>query len=286
MRHPNQLFAGQQGIALIAVLWVVAALGIMVVGMIHVVKGETRLAAQLQRTTLDSGIADAAIRLALQQTLLVNKKEFKAIEATTVQVFDRAVQVEFIPLNGLINLNHAPIALLADAFQYAAGLPKEQATALAQAIELERQKRNAKGEAAKMHSTEDLLRIPGIDYDLAAQVMPLFTTDLEDTQRVNPLAAPLAVLTVLAQGNAGLAQQIFQTRSERGDTTDTTQLNGNHLQIASTGQIAVRATLSSGDNTAVVRVWRLALSGDSHGLPWRVLGQDPPFQISTSSTPP
>jgi general secretion pathway protein K len=137
-----------------------------------------------------------------------------------------------------------------------------------------------------MHSTEDLLRIPGIDYDLAALVMPLFTTDLEDTQRVNPLAAPLAVLTVLAQGNEGLAQQIFQTRSERGDTTDTTQLNGNHLQIASTGQIAVRATLSSGDNTAVVRVWRLALSGDSHGLPWRVLGQDPPFQISTSSTPP
>jgi general secretion pathway protein K len=286
MRHPNQQVSRQQGIALIAVLWVVAALGIMVVGMIHVVKGETRLAAQLQRTTLDSGIADAAIRLALQQTLLANKKEFKTIEATTVQVFDRTVQVEFIPLNGLISLNHAPIALLADAFQYAAGLPKEQATALAQAVDLERQKRNAKGEAAKMHSTEDLLRIPGIDYDLTALVMPLFTTDLEDTQRVNPLAAPLAVLTVLAQGNAGLAQQIFQTRSERGDTTDTTQLNGNHLQISSTGQIAVRATLSSGDNTAVVRVWRLALSGDSHGLPWRVLGQDPPFQISTSSTPP
>lgn len=286
MGHPKKQDLRQQGIALIAVLWVVAALGIMVVGMIHVVKGETRFAAQLQRTTLDGGIADAAIRLALQQTLLNNKKEFKTIETTTVQVFDRTVQVDFIPLNGLINLNQAPIALLADAFQYAAGLPKEQATALAQAIDQERQKRNAKGEVAKMHSTEDLLRIPGIDYDLAAQVMPLFTTDLEDTQRVNPLAAPLAVLNVLAQGNAGLAQQVFQTRTERGDTTDTTQLNGNHLQISSTGQIAARATLSSGDNMAVVRVWRLALSGDSHGLPWRVLGQDAPFQVSTSSTPP
>lgn len=274
----------QSGIALIAVLWVVAALGIMVVGMMHVVKSEIRLASQLQRAALDSGLADAAIRVALQQTLQVNKKQFNSIESAVIPVLGREVQVDFIPLNGLINLNRAPVDLLTDAFKYGAGLPQDQAAAIAQGIELERKKTNTKGEAAKLHGVEDLLRIAGMDYDIYARVSGIFTTDLEDTQRVNPLAAPLAVLNVLAQGKEGLAQQVLMNRSERGDTTDTTQLSGNHVQIASTGFIAARATVSSGDNTAVVRVWRLSLSGDAYGLPWRVLGKDAPFQ--TNGQPP
>lgn len=275
----------QHGIALIAVLWVVAALGIMVVGMMHVVKGEIRLASQLQRAVMDSGLADAAIRVALQKTLQANVKQFKSFQSTVVTVFDREVQVDFIPLNGMINLNSAPISLLTDAFKYAAGLPEEQATALAQGIELERKKPNTKGEAAKLHGVEDLLRISGMDYSTYAQVKSIFTTDLEDTQRVNPLAATWEVLNVLAQGKEGLAQQVLQTRLERGDATDTTQLNGNHAQIASTDFITARATVSSGDNTAVVRVWRLSLSGDAYGLPWRVLGKDAPFQTNGQSLP-
>ena len=280
----SQPSSNQRGIALIAVLWVVAALGIMVVGMMHVVKSEIRLASQLQRAALDSGLADAAIRVALQQTLQANKKEFKSIESSVIPVLGREVQVDFIPLNGLITLNHAPVDLMTDAFKFGAGLSQEQAAAIAQGIELERKKPNTKGEAAKLHGVEDLLRIVGMDYDIYARVSGIFTTDLEDTQRVNPLAAPLAVLNVLAQGKEGLAQQVLMNRTERGDTTDTTQLSGNHVQIASTGFIAARATVSSGDNTAVVRVWRLSLSGDAYGLPWRVLGKDAPFQ--TNGQPP
>ena len=275
----------QKGIALIAVLWVVAALGLMVVGMIHVVKGEIRMASQLQRATVDSGIADGAIRLALQQTLQANKKEFKFVQSSTLDLFGRSVQVDLIPLNGLVNLNAASVGLLTDVFKFAAGLPPEQANAIAQAIEQERKKPNSKGEPAKLHGVEDLLRIPGIDYDIYAQVQTVFTVDLEDNARVNPLAAPLAVLHVLAQGKEGLAQQVFQNRLERGETTDTTQLSGEYTQISATPLIMARASVSSGDNTAIVRVWRLSLSGDSYGLPWRVLGKDAPFQISAQPPP-
>lgn len=275
----------QQGIALIAVLWVVAALGLMVVGMIHVVKGEIRIASQLQRATLDAGVADAAIRMVLQQTLQANRKEFKTIQSTSVEVFGRSVQVDFIPLNGMINLNHAPISLLSQVFKISAGLAEGQATAIAQAIDQERKKPNPKGEPAKMHSVEDLLRIPGIDYDIYARVHSVFTVDMDDTQKVNPLAAPLAVLTVLAQGNEGIAQQIIQNRVAQGETTDTTRLSGEHTQISGSPIITARAIVSSGDNTQVARSWRLSLSGDAYGLPWRVLGKDAPFQINAQNSP-
>jgi general secretion pathway protein K len=275
----------QQGIALIAVLWVVAALGLMVTGMMHVVKGEIRLANQLQRTTLDTGVADAAIRLTLQQSLQANQKEFRAIQTSFLNLFGRTIQVDIVPLNGLINLNAADTSLLAAAFQYAGRLPEGQAKAIAQAIDMERKKPNAKGEPARLHAVEDLLRLPEISYDTYAMVQDVFSTDLEDTQKVNPLAAPPSVLRILAQGQDNLAQQVLQARVLGGLTTDTSRLDGQHTQITATPIVHVRATVSSGDNTAIVRSWHLALSRDAHGLPWRVLGKQAPTQISRPTAP-
>jgi general secretion pathway protein K len=280
---PNHL--RQQGIALIAVLWVVAALGLMVTGMMHVVKGEIRLANQLQRTTLDTGVADAAIRWTLQQSLQANQKEFRAIQTSFLNLFGRTIQVDIVPLNGLINLNAADTSLLSAAFQHAARLPEGQAKTIAQAIDMERRKPNAKGEAARLHAVEDLLRLPEINYDIYAMVQDVFSTDLEDTQKVNPLAAPLSVLRILAQGQDNLAQQVQQSRVLGGLTTDTRRLEGQHTQITATPIVHVRATVSSGDNTAIVRSWHLALSRDAHGLPWRVLGKLAPTQISRQTAP-
>lgn len=275
----------QKGIALIAVLWVVAALGLMVVGMIHVVKNEIRLASQLQRATLDTGIADGAIRLVLQQTLQANQKEFRAIQSTLIELFDRTVQVDIVPLNGLINLNKADTTLLAAAFQHAAQMSEGRANAIAQAIDDERKKPNAKGEAAQMHAIEDLLRLPDIDYDTYARVKDVFTVDLDTATKVNPLAAPLGVLRILAQGQDAIAQQVLLARQQGTTTTDTTRLDGQHTDISASPIVQIRATISSGDNTAIVRSWHLALSRDEHGLPWRVLGKQAPTRISIQPTP-
>lgn len=270
----------QQGIALIAVLWVVAALGLMVTGLIHVVKGETRITSQLQRTALDTGIADGAIRLALQQSLQAGKKEFRSIQAAQFQLFDRQVQVEIVPLNGLINLNKADTALLTAAFQHAGQLPQDQANALAQAVDQERKRPNAKGEASQLHAVEDLMRLPQMNFDTYNRVKDVFSVDLENTDKVNPLAAPLGVLRILAQGQDSLALSVLQARQQGGETTDTTQLNGQFVGNNGTSSLLVRAIVGSGDNTAIVRAWRVVLGSDSRGLPWRVIGKDAPSQIT------
>ena len=66
-RCPNRtLQSKKQGIALLAVLWMVAALSIMLAGLQQVVRGEVRIAGQVRTNAVSTGIADAAILLTLQ----------------------------------------------------------------------------------------------------------------------------------------------------------------------------------------------------------------------------
>ncbi len=267
----------QQGIALIAVLWLVSALGIMVVGMMYVMRGEIRMASQTQRATLDTGIADAAIRLTLQQLQLANTKAFKAVQSFPVEVFGRSVQVDVIPLNGFISLNDAPPPLLAAAFQFGAGLPPELALPLANAIDQERKKPTPKSTPNKFQSVEDLLRIPGITYGIFAQTQDLFTVDINNSPLVNPLAASPRVLAVLGGGDPAKAEQVMAARVGKGEGADTTGLQ--FVQNNATTYVLLKATLQNSDNRPLVRVWRVDLQAKAYGLPWRMLGADAPVHF-------
>lgn len=264
----------QQGIALIAVLWLVSALGIMVSGMVYVMRGEIRIAGQSQRATLDTGIADAAIRLTLQQLQLANTKSYKTVQSYPVEVFGRSAQVDLIPLNGFISLNDAPPALIASAFQFGAGVPADVALQLGNAIDQERKKPTPKGAPAKLQSVEDLLRIPGISYGIFAQTQDLFTVDINNSPLVNPLAAPPRVLAVLGGGDPAKAEQVLGARQGKGEGADTTGLH--FVQNNATSYVLLRATLQTSDNRPLVRVWRVDLQAKAYGLPWRMLGADAP----------
>ena len=273
---PNKRFNRQKGIALIAVLWLVSALGIMVTGMIYVVRGEIRLAQQTQRATLDAGIADAAIRLTLQQ-LQQSNKTFKATQSFPVEVFGRNVQVDLTPLNGFISLNDAPPPLLAAAFQFGAGVQADAAMQLATAIDQERTKPTPRGTPSKLQSVEDLLRIPGISYGIFAQTQDLFTVDISNSPLVNPLAASSRVLAILAGADPAKAQQVEGARAGKGDSADTTGLN--FVQNIGTSFVLLKATVQNSDNRPIVRVWRVDLATKAYGLPWRMLGADAPIQL-------
>ena len=274
---PAKQKAKQQGIALIAVLWLVSALGIMLVGMMYVMRGEIRIASQTQRATLDTGIADAAIRLTLQQLQQANSKSFKAVQSFPVEVFGRSVQVDVIPLNGFISLNDAPLPLLAAAFQFGAGVPAESAQPLANAIDQERKKPTPKGTPNKFQSVEDLLRIPGITYGIFAQTQDLFTVDISNSPFVNPLAASSRVLAVLGGGDPAKAEQVMAARVGKGEGADTTGLQ--FVQNNATSYVMLKATLQNSDNRPLVRVWRVDLQAKAYGLPWRMLGAEAPVHL-------
>jgi len=100
-----------RGLALIAVLWLVAALSIIVAGLLQSVRTEARLGTQLQDVALASASGEAAMQLALQ-SLLAAGKPLDRLADVNMPWMDQSIAVRIMPLNGYIDLNAAPPSCL------------------------------------------------------------------------------------------------------------------------------------------------------------------------------
>ena len=262
-QHPH-------GLALVAVLWLIAALSIIVAGLLQSVRTEARLGAQWQADAQAGAAAEAVMQLALQSLVAAGKP----IDHLTTGQFtwqDQAIAVQAMPLNGYIDLNAAPPELLAQMFQTAAGVAPEQANALAQAVLRERTQPGASGVPPGFEAVEDLLRVPGIDYPLYARVAPLLTADLmAGSGRVNPLAAPPSVLRVLA-GGGDAATQYAAARAAGDAAASAPGMNTAWLDTAPARVLELQALVPLADGARIRVVRRYSLAAQRlDGLPWRV----------------
>lgn len=265
----------EHGVVLLAVLWLVAALSLMLGGLQQVVRSEILTAGQSRKSVISNGLADAAIRLTLQKLAIDKNKPVKSIQTQIVSVWGNEIKVEVTPLNGLIDLNNASISLLADTFEYGGEVSKERAQGLATAVIEARDKKSATGVAARFHAVEDLLGLAGFDYKVYAKIKNLLTADLVGSGRVNPLAASRGTLAILTKGDPARAQQLLEARLANAESMDTTPLTATHIEMAPTSFLLIRATTVTPDSTSLVRNWRVDMSAPAFGLPWRVLGVDP-----------
>ena len=259
----------QQGMVLIAVLWMVAALGILVTGMTRSVREEARTLTLARQSVEGTALGDAAIQLVLQE--MVSKPGNAVAGLVQVQKVYQGVsmEVQVVPLNGLIDLNSAPEPLLNSLYLVAGGLTAERASLLAQSTVQARQQRDARGAQKRFEAPEDLLQIQGIDFPLYARLSGLVTADLSGTGKVSPLAAPLGVLTVLAAGNTEVADRIAQSRLAGVAAVDTTALDAAFVQNTSVRRFRVQARVPLADGTwlSVSRSVDLDARGRA-GLPW------------------
>lgn len=267
----RRMLRRHQGVALLAVLWLVAALSVMLNGLLHVVRNEATIAGQSRKIIIDQGHADAAIRLVLRDLLQSNSKSIKFIQTRTVPVFGSNVIVELTPLNGLIDLNSASSSLLADVFEFGGGLRAEEAQRLANAAIQIRDRKSPEGVPERFHAAEDLLRIQGLDYYVYAKIKNLIVTDIISQGRVNPFAAPEGILLVLFKGNRARAQQLIESRSSNPEFMDITSLTASSIDRAPTSYLELSANTSTVGHVGIVRSWRVDISSPAHGLPWRVL---------------
>ena len=226
---------------LIAVLWMVAALGILVAGMTRSVREEARILILTRQSIEGMALGDAAIQLVLQEMVSQPANAPAGLVQIPTVYRGVSIEVQVLPLNGLIDLNSAPEALLASLYAVAGGLPAASASTLAQATVQARQQRDSRGGQKRFEAPEDLLQIQGVDYPLYARLSGLVTADLSGAGKVNPLAAPLGVLTVLASGNAEVAAHITQGRSTGAAAIDTTALEAAFVQNTSVRRFRLQA---------------------------------------------
>jgi general secretion pathway protein K len=267
----------QHGMALVAVLWIVAALGILVTGMVQAQRGEIRLVSSTRQTVQAGALGSAAVQLVLQdmasRTTPVNR-----MARTEVSFAGTAMTVEVTPLNGLIDINRAPAALLAALLAVAGELDAERAGALAQAIVASRQPSgNAPG--PRFEAVEDLLQLPGVDFPLYVRLSRLITTDSMGSGRVNPMAAPEAVLRVLSEGDAGRAARIAAARDAGETGVDTTGLTAQFLDTAPAlrFRLVARVPLADGRHLLSSRMVETGRVGRD-GVSWRIFHAEDLFE--------
>lgn len=273
--HP--VTKSQRGYVLLAVLWLIAALSLMVASMIQDVRLEVRQAALAKRSLEANALGTAAIRLVVSGMVGDAKKLPTGILRKPVTVFGSVVGIEIVPLNGLIDLNNASPALLADMFRFGGEVPADPAADLAAKVVAYREAKDTLGRPRKFHGVEDLLRVGGVDHALYAKLEKSLTTSISGSGLVNALAAPETVLAILAKGDLTRARQLVFARLSSPESLDTSTLTAAHIENVPTTYLEIRALGPEVDQMAYAVVWQVDLGVPAYGLPWQT--------ISTKSYP-
>jgi general secretion pathway protein K len=260
-------FPARRGVALIAVLWIVAALTVLVTGVVQAQRSELRLAGAERASLVGEAAGQAAIHVVLQR-LVGGAPRVDRLTRTAVRYDERDVVVEVMPLTGLVDLNRAPVPLLTAWLIHAGGLDEPRAREVADALVA----RRTAGSDALLDAPEELLTLPGVDVDLFARLAPFVTTDSRGGGRLNPLAAPFDVLLFLAGGNAAVAQRIADDRDAGVPAIDTTRLEGAFIDatVSSRYRFTARVPMPDGAVVLVVRDVDVTAPPSSRA-PWQTL---------------
>ena len=269
--------------ALIAVLWIVAALSVMVIGLSGSVRQQIRIAGAQRDQVSGQAVAEAAMALALQ-TMAASQERAAGVVNVQVSYGGQTIDLDIAPLDGLISLNGANVPLLAALLQTGGGLDTGRAQALAAEIVAWRDTRPevdptspgaASVQARRFEAPEDLLLVPGIDYTLYARIAPLVTAELSGGGQVNPLAAPPGVLAVLAQGNAGQVAAFLRQRDAGQPGADVSALRADFTGVSGTELYRLQARVPL-DQGRILLLTRDVALGALYGrtAPWRILRTD------------
>lgn len=292
MKLPVRRGRRPRGIALVAVLWMTAALAILVSSLVFGVRVDTRLAAGNLDALRATAILDGALRLAAAEIAATPELPPTPIRLRYA-VAGVEVDVDVTRASGFIHLNSAPESLLADLFRHAGGLPEQESARLAERIvrwrsspQDEYRSREEPAAASADGFTypprhepllrpEDAGQIPGLPRDVYDSIRDLVTTAGSGGDgSVNPFVAPPNVLHVLADGDAALVQRVLNLRQDApGSAPEAASLGLRHAGNETPREFRMRAAVADGRWNRVAWV-SLDAGGPARGgarLPWRWL---------------
>lgn len=273
-----------RGMALLAVLWIVAALSVIAVGLTRSLRDETRAAVLARQQVQALALGDAAIQIALQ-AFVARREPLRRVTTADVVFQGVSMQVRLMALNGLVDLNTASQPLLQRLFAVAGEVAPETADRLAQALVQWRQQRDPGGAPRRLKAPEDLLRLPGVDYDLYARLAPLLTVDARGSGRINPMMAPVGVLAVLA-GNVDVANQVARARDTGQVGVDTSMFDASLLENTVSRRFRAVASVPMADAGVVHVIRDIALDARSpDGAPWHIFGSGTRIEPARTSRP-
>jgi general secretion pathway protein K len=278
----------QRGLALVLVLWMVAALLVTATGIVYAVRSEVRAVSSLREMAAAGAAAEAGIVLAARAVSGEQPPGFR-FRRIDVDFEQQSVAVRAIPLSGLIDLNSATEALLTELIAIAGEVDRAQAASLAQRIvdwrDADDQPLPAGAEDAAyagagspfrtrggpFEAPEDLLQVLGVDFELYTRLRPLVTVHARGDGRVDPAAAPEPVLRVLAGGNDEIASAYVAARESGGALADTTRFPAAFRARAQSPRYLFEASVRLANGASLVTRRVIDLASAQDGLPWQTL---------------
>lgn len=217
--------AAQKGVALAVLLWFIAALSLLVGGIMLTAKVDMRYARMQSAMAKVTAAGDGAIQLYMHNPSRGSLNADSSSESDTFVVIPQAysigpyrVYVRAVPAAGLINILAADELLLTSLLRLKGGLASSEAEMLAQSVlqwRLEKplnSQRTVQISEPLVRVLEDVMKVPGMTRDVFDKISPLiYAKVVAEQNSINISAAPFDILMVLADGNLS---QAYALRAE------------------------------------------------------------------------
>lgn len=262
---------------LVVVMWLIAALVLMVAGLSGAARSDVSAAAALKDLTVFQALADGAI-LVVAADLASSGREPPATSVRQVVLGNSPVEVAVAHAAGWVDINRAQPGLIEKLLIHVGHVSPDEAAVLAARIidwrdeDTTRLPGGAEDEdyiaAGSPYRTrgndyrvpEDLLQVLGMRYDVFDRIRPFVTVEGSDSGLVNPLAAPFEVLLALAGGNSVAAESIANSREPGMDLSALAQA---YIDTGALGALRLEARLTAPDGRIFIRTKWARLERDA-----------------------
>lgn len=210
----------QAGVALVMLLWFIAAMSLMVMGLMGEARLDIRLSQLYLRQAQAEALADGAIQRTLQALVEAERGEAPVPSVFTWEETRDGIELRawVHSVSGFIDLNAAPESLLAVLFQHLGELDPPEALLLASKVV---RWRGVKPEGSapepgfrygRFEAPEDLLLVDGVSRQLYGRVAPALAVTSKWQEKIRLLSAPPEVLYMLAEGDESLVSHWQQAQ--------------------------------------------------------------------------
>lgn len=208
----------EAGVALAILVWFLAAMSLLVAGIVMQARMDARLSGLHLNTARVEAAGDGAIQLALTNLLLLELDgEFsgRAAHYGAHSLGKLKVAVVLTPLSGLIDLNTSSEGLLSALFSSIEGLDDGEAYELAASVVMWRSAALGDGSdslGGRFDVSEDLLMVEGVDRHIFEAVRDSIHVAPQGSTGVDWMSAPLSVLRALGQVDEEMAMGLIESR--------------------------------------------------------------------------
>ncbi|MEP1471523.1 MAG: hypothetical protein ABJK25_11155 [Halieaceae bacterium] len=247
----------QSGVAMAIVLWFLAAMSLLVSGIVYEARADVKLAQAHSARAKASAAGDGAVHLTMAALRSNDSADVEGVNIlrTRFVVGSHPVEVELVPVAGLIDLNSAPKQLLQALFEVNAGLDAGDAQVLAD--NLVRWRLNT------FFSPEDFLQVEGASRAILDAVRDSIYAGATAGGRLDLKSAPESVLLVASKGSPDRVASV-QAQRESAAAVSGGKKRAN-------GKFRADAKVTVGDRVWLRRAWVSTERASQGSLPWMIV---------------